>query len=206
MTPLSASVDLECQLWRQGFERVAGVDEAGRGALAGPLVAAAVILRPNAVPDGLRDSKQLTQACRERLFDGLVGSVRSYHIVVIENTRIDALGIHHANLMALREAVEGLAEPADYLLSDGYAVLDAPCPTLAVPKGDAISVSVAAASVLAKVARDRIMCELDACHPGYVFSGHKGYATPQHLAALRHLGPSPAHRRSFGPVGEMERR
>lgn len=205
MVPIAASSDLEEALWREGFSHVAGVDEAGRGALAGPLVAAAAILRAGSIPDGLRDSKKLTALQRDRLYDALVGCAVAHNIVVIEHGRIDEFGVHRANLAALAEAVGGLSLAADFVLSDGYAVPDAPCPALAVPKGDAVSVSVAAASVLAKVTRDRIMCELDGCHPGYGLAKHKGYGTAVHLAALKELGPSPVHRRSFAPVADCGR-
>lgn len=205
MGPRAASSDLETALWAQGFARVGGVDEAGRGALAGPLVAAAVILSPSGAPDGLRDSKTLSALQRDRLFGEVLEASVAHSIVVITHSEIDRLGVHHANLLALRRAVEGLAHPADYVLSDGYGVPDAPCPTLAVPKGDTVSISVAAASILAKVSRDRIMCELDGRHPGYGFAKHKGYGTAQHLAALLEHGPSEVHRRSFAPVAECER-
>ena len=205
MVPTPASSDLEAALWVQGFARVGGVDEAGRGALAGPLVAAAIILAPDRIPTGLRDSKKLSALQRERLYEELLAGAEAHHVVEIDNGRIDDLGIHHANLLALRQAVLGLRDPADYLLSDGYAVPDAPCPTLAVPKGDAVSVSVAAASILAKVHRDRIMCELDGRHPAYGFAKHKGYGTAEHIAALCEHGPCSVHRCSFRPVADLVR-
>lgn len=200
MGPLAASAELEQALWAQGFTNVGGVDEAGRGALAGPLVAAAVILSPETIPYGLRDSKRLTVMARDRLFEEIVSKAISHQIVVVGHTEIDQLGIHHANLLALKRAANGLAGPPDYILSDGYGVPDAYCPTLAVPKGDAVSVSVAAASILAKVTRDRMMCDMDSAHPEYGLAKHKGYGTPEHLAALREHGPSAVHRRSFAPV------
>jgi ribonuclease HII len=202
MGPLAASSDLEQALWAQGFTNVGGVDEAGRGALAGPLVAAAVILSPDAIPEGLRDSKRLTALARDRLFGNILSAAVAHHIVVIGHAEIDRLGIHHANLLALSRAANGLAGPPDYLLSDGYAVRDACCPTLAVPKGDAVSVSVAAASIVAKVTRDRMMSEIDSAHPEYGLAKHKGYGTAEHLAALQKHGPSAVHRRSFGPVAD----
>lgn len=202
--PICASSDLESKLWKQGFSRVGGVDEAGRGALAGPLVAAAVILPPKASFDDIRDSKKLTALQRERLFEEVLAVAVAYNVVIIEPGQIDDFGIHHANLLALKQAVQGLDEAADYILSDGYGVPDPPCPALAVPKGDTVSISVAAASILAKVSRDRIMVELDAVHPEYSFAKHKGYGTAQHLAALLRHGPSPVHRRSFGPVAESD--
>lgn len=204
MVPISASCELESKLWDRGFVHVGGVDEAGRGALAGPLVAAAVILPPHTKVKGLRDSKTLSPLQRERLFDDVLTVALAHHVVVLRSEEIDELGVHRANLLALHRAVVGLAQPADYVLSDGYAVPGAPCPALAVPKGDSVSISVAAASIIAKVTRDRIMCELDVLHPEYSLAKHKGYGTAQHMAAIREHGPSPIHRRSFAPVAELD--
>jgi ribonuclease HII len=206
MGPLAASSELEQALWAQGFTKVGGVDEAGRGALAGPLVAAAVILSRQAIPDGLRDSKRLTALARDRIFEDILRKALAHHVVVVGHAEIDRLGIHHANLLALKRAANGLTGPPDYILSDGYGVPDACCPALAVPKGDAVSVSVAAASILAKVTRDRIMCDMESLHPQYGFAKHKGYGTAEHLAALREHGPSDVHRRCFAPVAENLRR
>jgi len=199
-----ATSRLERTLWKEGFELVAGCDEAGRGALAGPLVAAAVILPFNGRVRGLRDSKQLTPLARERMFDKVLQIAVARSVVFIENERVDQLGVHHANLVALQQAIRGLAVVPDYVLADGFALPDLSCPSLAVPGGDSVSVSIAAASILAKVSRDRMMEELDRAHPAYGFFRHKGYATSEHYAALREHGPSPLHRRSFLPVADCE--
>ncbi len=196
----SATSALERKLWRQGFSRVCGVDEAGRGALAGPLVAAAVVLPRNAGLMGVRDSKKLTAGARDRLFDEILDKATLHRVIVVGHEEIDELGIHHANIRALQRAVDELAQPADYVLSDGFALPAAPCPGLAVPKGDAVSVSVAAASIIAKVSRDRLMLEADTAHPEYGFARHKGYGTAAHQAALRQLGVTEIHRRTYAPI------
>lgn len=191
---------LEEILRRRGFARVAGVDEAGRGALAGPLVAAAVVLPPGWVPDGLDDSKRLGPEQREHLHDLILARAPAVAVARVLTGRLDHVGLQEANLAALRAAAAGLAPPPDYLLADGYSVTLAGCPSLRVVKGDLVSPSVAAASVIAKVARDRAMVHLAGRHPGYGWESNKGYASPAHLEALDRLGPSPLHRRCFAPV------
>ena len=186
---------LECDAW------CAGVDEAGRGPLAGPVVAAAVLLDPAAQPTGLADSKRLTPAARERLEQAIRAQARAWAVAVVGAADIDRLNILQATLHAMRQAVCDLHPPARRVLIDGNRCPDGlPCPALAIVRGDAQVPVISAASILAKVARDRLMCVLDTRYPGYGFAVHKGYPTAAHLAALRRLGPCPEHRRSFAPV------
>lgn len=199
--------------WSNGILILAGIDEAGRGPLAGPVVAAAACI-PRAyleaeegrLLEGLTDSKQLTEARRETYFSLLTAEPAIRHgIGRAEPAEIDALNILNATHLAMRRAVAALAAPADLLLVDGRPVPGLPYPHRAIVKGDAQSLLIAAASVLAKVTRDREMLELDAQYPGYGFAQHKGYGTAAHLAALRTRGPSPVHRRSFAPVAAAAR-
>lgn len=189
---------LESALWQRGLPRVAGVDEAGRGCLAGPVVAAAVVLAPDARIDGLDDSKKLTPATREALFEAILADALAVGIGKGSPAEIDELNILHASLAAMRRAVQNLALAPDYLLIDGNRpIANAPWPQEPVVKGDARSLSIAAASVVAKVTRDRLMVRLHDDYPEYGWAGHKGYPTTSHYAALRTHGPSPHHRRSF---------
>ena len=181
-------------------ELVAGVDEVGRGPLCGPVVTAAVILDPARPILGLNDSKKLSEARREQLFEEIREKALAWCIARAEVAEIDRLNILHATMLAMQRAVEGLQVTPRLALIDGNR-----CPRLAVPaapvvKGDARVPAIAAASILAKVSRDREMAELDVRYPGYGLAGHKGYPTPVHLEALRRLGPSEIHRRSFAPV------
>ncbi|WGX98698.1 ribonuclease HII [Nocardioides sp. L-11A] len=189
----------ERALRRHGFEPVAGVDEAGRGACAGPLVAGAAVLpagKAGIVP-GLADSKLLTAAARERCYDQIVRRALAWSVVVIPHDECDRLGMHVANVEALRRAVAKLSLPPSYVLTDGFPVDGLGVPGLAVWKGDRVAACVAAASVLAKVTRDRLMLDLDAQWPAYDFKTHKGYITATHTAALEEHGPSPIHRMRF---------
>ncbi len=189
----------ERALRRHGFEPIAGVDEAGRGACAGPLVAGAAILpagKAGIVP-GLADSKLLTARARERCYDQIVRRALAWSVVVMSQEECDRLGMHVANIEALRRAVAKLALPPSYVLTDGFPVDGLGVPGLAVWKGDRVAACVSAASVLAKVTRDRIMLELDAEWPAYDFKTHKGYITATHTAALEEHGPSPVHRMRF---------
>ncbi|SNS06785.1 RNase HII [Geodermatophilus pulveris] len=191
--------DMERALRRRGFAAVAGADEAGRGACAGPLVAAACVLpagRGGRVP-GLADSKLLTAAARERVYEEVVQRADSWSVVVLPVDDLDARGMHVTNIEALRRAVWNLDPGADYVLTDGFPVPGLARPTLAVWKGDRVAACVAAASVLAKVTRDRIMLDLHERWPQYDFAGHKGYSTAAHDAALQRYGPCPAHRARF---------
>jgi len=191
--------DMERSLRRRGFEVVAGADEAGRGACAGPLVAAAAILpegRRGEI-DGLTDSKLLTPAARERIYAAVVDCALAYSIIAVPATEVDSRGLHVCNVAAMRRALASLAARPDYVLTDGFGVDGLGVPGLAVWKGDQVAACVAAASVLAKVTRDRIMVELDARFPSYGFALHKGYVTEEHSTALRQHGPCPEHRFSY---------
>lgn len=182
---------------------VAGVDEAGRGPLAGPVVCAAVILHPRRRLAGLDDSKALCEQERERLFPLIQRSSICWQVVFVEREEIDALNILWATMAGMRRAVCAMAPAATRALVDGDRVPPGlPCPARAVVGGDALEPAIMAASILAKVSRDRHMQSLHARHPGYGFDRHKGYATPEHLAALQRLGPCEEHRRSFAPVRE----
>jgi ribonuclease HII len=190
---------MERRLRRRGFEAIAGADEAGRGACAGPLVAAACILpagRRGRVP-GLADSKLLTPAARERVYAEVVDRALAWSVVAIPVRELDTRGMHVTNIEALRRAVCALQPGPDYVLTDGFPVSGLAPPTLAVWKGDRVAACVAAASVLAKVSRDRMMLELHERWPEYDFAGHKGYITDVHSAALDRHGPCSEHRMRF---------
>ena len=181
--------------------RIAGVDEAGRGPLAGPVTAAAVILDPDRPIEGLDDSKKLVEAAREALFPRIVECALAWRIEFVEREDIDRLNILQATLTGMRRALEGLSPAADFARIDGNRLPTAlPCAAEAIVGGDAIETSIMAASILAKVARDRRMREVHALHPQYGFDRHKGYPSPAHLAALMTHGPCPEHRRSYAPV------
>lgn len=192
----------ERALRTQGFVRIAGVDEAGRGAFAGPLVAAAVILPDGFDIDGLDDSKVLTRAERETCFERIVGAGLPFVVRKIEAPVIDARGLHRSNLALLRRCVRALDPQPDYVLTDGFPVPRMPCPSLGIKKGDAVTASVAAASIVAKVTRDRIMDRLARRFPEFGFEHNRGYGTPEHLEVLDRLGPTPVHRLSFSAVGQ----
>ncbi|MEO1819496.1 ribonuclease HII [Pseudomonas sp.] len=183
-----------------GDELVAGVDEVGRGPLCGAVVTAAVILDPARPIEGLNDSKKLTEARREALFPLIQERALAWCIARAEVEEIDRLNILHATMLAMQRAVAGLSTQPTLVLVDGNRCPLLPMRSEPVVKGDSRVPAIAAASILAKVARDREMLELDQQYPGYGIAGHKGYPTPVHLAALRELGATPIHRRSFGPV------
>jgi len=194
-------------LQRAGFTRVAGADEAGRGACAGPLVVAAVILptgRSGEVP-GLADSKLLTEKAREAAYEQVVRRAVAWSVVVVPPQEVDRCGLHVMNIRAMRQAVGRLDPWPSYALTDGFPVTGMPVPTLALWKGDRVAACVAAASVIAKVTRDRIMVGLDAKYPQYGFAVHKGYAVPEHGEALREHGPCPEHRYSYVNVRSAQR-
>ena len=195
---------IERDLREQGFELIAGVDEAGRGPLAGPVVAAAVILPPDCSLPGLTDSKKLTAKHRELLVPQIHEAALSVGVQMIDAETIDTINILQATLRAMRESIGQLDPQPDHVIIDGTILSRSPFPETAVVKGDAKSLSIAAASVIAKVTRDTFMKEMDEKYPGYGFAKHKGYATQQHLAALREQGPSPIHRRSFFGVVESD--
>lgn len=204
----SQSVDrfrYERALGRSGFCSVAGLDEAGRGACAGPLVVSAVVLdvtsrRTHRALVELNDSKQLTPAARDRVFNRIVAVATAYSIVTIDSHEVDALGLHAANLQGMRRALAQLAVEPDYALTDGFPVAGLPVPSLGVWKGDEVCGCVSAAGVLAKVTRDRMMADLHEQYPNYGFDVHKGYVTAAHREALMRLGATPVHRRCFLPV------
>jgi ribonuclease HII len=190
---------LESALHRSGLGPVAGVDEVGRGACAGPLVVAACVLGPGRLESlvALDDSKKLTPATREKLFPLICRYALAYHVVFIPSVEVDRRGVHIANIEGMRRAVAGLSVRPGYVLSDGFRVPGLAVPSLPVIGGDAAAACIAAASVLAKVSRDRLMVAMDVEHPGYGFADHKGYSTPAHGLALNRLGPCPEHRYSF---------
>jgi ribonuclease HII len=201
----------EHALARAGLAPVAGVDEAGRGACAGPLVVAAVVLDRAAIKriGELADSKLLSPAAREDAYESIVSRALDWHVTTIPHTEIDAIGLHVCNVEGMRRACAGLRKRPEYVLTDGFPVQGLGMPALAMWKGDRVAASVAAASIVAKVTRDRMMCELDERYPVYGFCRHKGYATDEHLRALAEHGPSAVHRRSFrcvpdGRPGEGE--
>src|SRR5215813_2698609 len=196
---------MEQGLRRRGFHRIAGADEAGRGACAGPLVAAAAILPPGRrgeVP-GLNDSKLLTPLARERVYDEVVRRAEAWTVVIVPPGDIDARGLHVCNLSAMRRALANLSTRPEYVLTDGFPVRGLGVPGLAVWKGDQVAACIAAASVIAKVTRDRIMCELSESFPEYGFEEHKGYSTPEHSAALEAHGACPQHRFSYVNVAAV---
>ena len=202
-------------LARAGLGPVAGIDEAGRGACAGPLVVAAVAIDrwDGDSITGIADSKALTARAREAAYRKIVQSALAWHVVVIEPGDIDRLGLHVCNVAGMRRALAGLAASPGYVLTDGFEVPGLAVPALAMWKGDQVAACVAAASIVAKVTRDKIMTSLHARYPEYGFARHKGYSTPGHMAALDACGPSPVHRRSFvnvssrmngaGPAGRL---
>ena len=181
----------------KGYHLVCGVDEAGRGPLCGPVVAAAVILSPDRPIEGLNDSKKLSEKKRELLFDKIRENALAYSIASASPEEIDELNILGATMLAMRRAIEGLSPLPDLALIDGNTARNMPVPAVTVVKGDAISASISAASILAKVTRDRICLEDDKLYPLYGIAGHKGYPTAAHMQAVREHGPSPIHRKSF---------
>jgi len=200
---LARLLAFERPLWAQGVSRVAGVDEAGVGPLAGPLVAAAVILPPEFRPRGLDDSKKLDEAARDRLAAELKAGAAAWAVGQASAEEVDRLNPYQAGLLAMRRAVLGLGVVPEHLLVDARRIPDVPMPQQGIVKGDARSLSIAAASVIAKTTRDALMVEAEAAYPGYGFARHKGYGAPAHLAALQLLGPCAIHRRSYAPVAEV---
>ena len=208
---LLPSLTYEKRLWEAGYRHVAGLDEAGRGSWAGPVVAAAVILPPDQPElahclSGVRDSKTLTPARREMLLEVIEQHALAWAVGAVPPSEIDARGIVPATREAMSLALGVLSPPADYLLVDYLPLSDQPLPQVSLPKGDARILSIAAASIVAKVSRDRMMVDLDARYPGYGFGQHKGYGTPQHQAALASIGPSAVHRLSFAPLQRLAAR
>ena len=194
-------VEIEAELQRGGYHLIAGVDEVGRGALAGPVVAAAVILNPADIPTGINDSKQLSKRQRQQLAGEIQARALTYAIAQIEAAEIDKINILRASLRAMAEALKVLNPTCDYVLIDGnQRIPNLFCPYKTVIKGDCLSASIAAASIIAKVARDSLMRSYDEVYPGYHFASHVGYGTRTHKEALMRLGPSPIHRMTFQGV------
>jgi ribonuclease HII len=198
--PPTAPYRYEAQAWRTGLARVAGCDEAGRGPLAGPVVAAAVIIAADRRIKGLADSKLLTPERREELFQVIQDRALAVGIGIVDHETIDRINILQATRVAMLQAVRGLAVAPDLVITDFVALTGLSCPQRNLVDGDARCASVAAASILAKVTRDRLMVEADQKFPDYGFARHKGYATPDHLLALDRHGPCPLHRRTFAGV------
>jgi ribonuclease HII len=196
---------IEELLLASGISPIAGVDEAGRGPCAGPLVIAAVILDDPSVPElsAVRDSKEISEKKREELFDVIMKLALSVSIIRVSVKEIDERGVHAANLDGMRRAVKGLSVEPAYVLTDGYAIEGLAIPNVAVWKGDQVVTAISAASIIAKVTRDREMIELDKQYPHYGFAGHKGYITAAHTAALAEHGPCVEHRRSFSNIAAL---
>jgi len=193
---------IEQTLISSGISHIAGVDEAGRGPCAGPLVVAAVILRDPFSPSltKVRDSKALSAKKREHLYSVIEEEALALSIIEISSEEIDRQGLHKSNLEGFRRAVLALQMTPDYVLTDGYAIEGLPMPTLGIWKGDQVAISISAASIIAKVYRDRIMVQMDEIYPGYGFASHKGYSSSLHTEAMKRLGITPIHRRSFANV------
>ena len=196
---------IEQSLIEAGLSPIAGVDEAGRGACAGPLVIASVILRNIGSPQiaALKDSKELTEQEREALFPIIHEEALSISVIKVNPAEIDERGVHAANLDGMRRAVQGLSTAPNYVLTDGYAISGMVTPSLAIWKGDQVAPSISAASIIAKVTRDRIMVELDSLYPGYGLAKHKGYITAMHTNALEKLGVSDIHRKSYANIARL---
>jgi ribonuclease HII len=199
---------IESTLIASGIKQIAGVDEAGRGPCAGPLVIAAVILKDPFEEElsKVRDSKELSEKVREELFDVVIEQALSYSIIDISVEEIDKFGLHKSNLEGMRRAINSLDIAPDYVLTDGYPIEGLAIPNLAVWKGDQVAISISAASILAKVYRDRVMIKLDAQYPGYGLAKHKGYITAAHTKALGELGVSEIHRKSFANIAALMNR
>jgi ribonuclease HII len=196
---------IESQLLQSGIKNIAGVDEAGRGPCAGPLIIAAVILNDPLAKSlgGVKDSKQLSADQRDDLFELIKANSLAYSIIEISVEEIDSLGLHKCNIEGMRRAVQALDAKADYVLTDGYSIPGLSTPNLAVWKGDQVAITISAASILAKVHRDRIMIELDKKYPMYGLANHKGYITASHTAAIKEFGVLPIHRKSFANIAAI---
>jgi ribonuclease HII len=198
---------IEELLRNAGISPIAGVDEAGRGPCAGPLVVAAVILKDPFAPElaAVRDSKEVPESKREALFDVIMEIAESVSVITVPAAEVDERGVHVANLDGMRRAVKGLRIEPAYVLTDGYAIEGLAIPNVAVWKGDQVVTAISAASIIAKVTRDRMMIELDAIYPQYGFAQHKGYITAIHTAALNEHGPCVEHRKSFSNIASLLR-
>jgi ribonuclease HII len=195
--------EFELEARRRGYRRIAGLDEAGRGPLAGPVVAAAVILPSRCRLVGVNDSKQVSASDRERLYEVIVARARAIGVGIATEQEIDRLNILEATRLAMRRAVESLTSPADCLLIDAVSLSNLAIPSRSIIKGDTLSISIAAASIVAKVTRDRLMEAHHQTYPHYNFLSHKGYGTEEHLQRLAQHGPCAIHRRTFAPVARL---
>ncbi|MBE7030347.1 MAG: ribonuclease HII [Ruminococcaceae bacterium] len=196
-------LDYENKYWQQGYRYIAGVDEAGRGPLAGAVFAAAVIFEPGVIIEGINDSKKLSEKKREQLFDVICERAAAYAIVSVDEAEIDRINILNASIKAFGMALNQLSIKPDFALIDGNRAHDIPVPYETVVKGDALSQSIAAASILAKVSRDRYIVEMDSVYPQYGFAKHKGYPSKAHREAIEQFGPCPIHRKTFRGVKEF---
>jgi ribonuclease HII len=196
---------IEQTLLKAGIKNIAGVDEAGRGPCAGPLVLASVILKDplSRALKEVRDSKELSEAKREELFDVVIDNSLAYSIIEVSVDEIDTIGLHKCNIEGMRRAINALEVTPDYVLTDGYPIPGLTTPNLAVWKGDQVAISISAASILAKVYRDRIMIKLDKEFPKYGLANHKGYITASHTAAIKEFGVLPIHRKSFANIAAL---
>ncbi len=196
---------IESKLLQSGITKIAGVDEAGRGPCAGPLVVSAVILKDptSSELDGVRDSKELSAPQRDHMYEVILNNSVAHSIIEFSADEIDLLGLHKCNLEGMRRAVHALKVKPEYILTDGYSIPGMTEPNLAVWKGDQVAISISAASILAKVYRDRIMIELDRKYPNYGLANHKGYITALHTAAIKKYGVLPIHRKSFSNIAEI---
>ncbi|CAB4688994.1 MAG: ribonuclease HII [Actinobacteria bacterium] len=196
---------IEQTLLKAGIKNIAGVDEAGRGPCAGPLVLASVILKDplSKALKEVRDSKELSEAKREELFDVVIDNSLAYSIIEVSVDEIDTIGLHKCNIEGMRRAINALEVTPDYVLTDGYPIPGLTTPNLAVWKGDQVAISISAASILAKVYRDRIMIKLDKEFPKYGLANHKGYITASHTAAIKEFGVLPIHRKSFANIAAI---
>ena len=196
---------IEQTLLKAGIKNIAGVDEAGRGPCAGPLVLASVILKDplSKLLTDVKDSKELSESKREELFDVVIKNSITYSIIEVSAEEIDAIGLHKCNIEGMRRAVNALAITPDYVLTDGYPIPGLTTPNLAVWKGDQVAISISAASILAKVYRDRIMIKLDKEFPNYGLANHKGYITASHTAAIKEFGVLAIHRKSFANIAAL---
>jgi ribonuclease HII len=196
---------IEQALIRSGITKIAGVDEAGRGPCAGPLIVAAVILEDPFSPAlaQVKDSKELTQSKREDLYEVVLKNAISHSIIEVPVEEIDQYGVHKCNIEGMRRAVQGLSVTPEYVLTDGYVIPGLTASNLSVWKGDQVALSISAASILAKVFRDRIMIEIDKQYPNYGFASHKGYITPLHTESIKKYGVLPIHRKSFSNIADL---
>jgi len=196
---------IEQTLLKAGIKNIAGVDEAGRGPCAGPLVLASVILKDplSKALKEVRDSKELSEAKREELFDVVIDNSLAYSIIEVSVDEIDTIGLHKCNIEGMRRAINALEVTPDYVLTDGYPIPGLTTPNLAVWKGDQVAISISAASIMAKVYRDRIMIKLDKEFPKYGLANHKGYITASHTAAIKEFGVLPIHRKSFANIAAI---